>query len=247
MGKKATYARFENVTTTGYCRYCSDGRWLGRLIQPQVSHREAEVVFRCGHCGGIIARYYRDPVMERYPAKADPNLIGRSVSTRRIIAWVGYARNYRTLPLSEEAIHQRAVILLARKLAEANKVERTDRGVYLPGEAYPSNTDKTTAENLLLVCGVVADAIRRQAEYELRHEMMYSATMLPIRGFWFKDQKITGTITRTVCCLTGVRRSGGYYAGDWDSPYLGVAVRHSLYVLDDAFLVHPLDIEHASN
>lgn len=246
MGK-ATHTRFENVTT-GYCRYCSDGGWLGRPIQPQVSHREAEVVFRCGHCGGIIARYYRDPVMERHPARTDPNLIGRSVSTRRTIAWVGYARNHRTLPLSEEAIHQRAVILLARKLAEANKVERTSGGhIYLPNDVCPSDTDRAMAENLLLVCSVVADAIRWQAEYELRHEMMYNATMLPIRGFWFKDQKITGTITRAVCCRTGVRKSGSYYAGDWDPPYLGAVVRHSLYVLDDAFLVHPLDIEHASN
>jgi len=246
MGKSMC-ARFEYVTTGHYCRHCG-AVGLDRLIQPQVSHREAEVVFRCGYCGSITARYYRDPVMERYPARADPDLIERNVSARRIIAWVGYARNYRTLPLSEEAIHQRAVILLARKLAEANKVERTDRGdIYLPGESCPSSADKTTAENLLLVCGVVADAIRRQAEYELRHEMMYGATMLPIRGFWFEDRKIAGTITRIVRCLTGVRRSGNYYAGDWDPPYLGVAVHHSLYVLDDAFLVHPLDIEHASN
>jgi len=243
----ARHKKFRRIAVPN-CR-CWNGLTL-RLTgkRDKVSHRAAEVVFRCPACERILARFYRDPVLERYPARAGSDWIGRVIRARRYVAWVGYARNPSTIVLDEDAVQERAARYLAEKLAKAAQVEREGGRVILPlpSEVSGNGTFETLAKNLLEVCGLISFAIEKSVKYDLWREVMYHSRLsLPTRGFWLKDCQVKGPVFELVRAQTGVWVSGYGSFGDWESPYLDRAVYHTLLVVADAevgaILVHPSD------
>lgn len=246
MTETPAHRRFRHIDVPG-CLSCG---WT----QPhRIIHREAEVLYRCDGCGRPLVRFYRVPSLERHPARTDSGLIGNgnTVSSRRIVAWVGYARNPETVSLHPAEVEKRAAFLLATELTAASIYDGTyipDMSVVLPTDEYLS-----LARNLLEVSAAIGTVFLRRARYELRRGEMYAQPTLRNRGFWFRDMAVNGTIVGTVNCQTGLYIGGkrDKLWGEWDPPTLIEAVRHSLYVVRESryksFLVHPLDVRHVTN
>ena len=194
----------------------------------RVSYAPTRVTFTCAYCGGERV-FYREPALEKIrtrAAKPAPMFPMRAIAPR-YVAWVGYAKNPRTILLDYKEVCERSMRLLIEAVS---------------GEAF----GKDKAQDVFSCAPFIQRACSRQARYHLRGEIVRQPPHCPARGFWFRDTKVSGQVTDTVRCWTGTRmpgRQGSYLDGyDYDPPYLADAVPHQLYVVEDRWLVHPSDV-----
>lgn len=217
---------------------CSRCGRAATFLQPEpewvTSLSSDGVIFTCARCGEVAARYYREPVVELEAASIDDLRIGSSVTTDRIIAWVGYAKNPHTVRLEYQQVTDRMALLLTRMTG----IEQEKADGIFAGKRWRSSN---------IVPWRIAKGFRQQAKWELLREA-YDSAPLRSRGLWFQDVPVTGAVREVVRCVTGSQVPGYYdsYYGDYDPAYLDGQVHHRILGCTTDIglvLVHPSDLK----
>lgn len=180
-----------------------------------VTFEADKVVFECGRCGEMVALFYREPEVEKNPIKLEGLLhTGRLVSVPRVVAWVGYAKNTKTVQITMEQEDVGARRTMAGALANAG-ISATEEQVekFLRRHTTPRS---------------MVNGLHRHVRWHIYKEA-FRANPSP-RGLWFQDTPFEGVVQEVVTVRTGKYSSGGQDRyGDWDPPYLYATETHRLY------------------
>ena len=230
---------FNNLTLSG-CK-CAGSTLLksGALFYWDrgfdITFEADKVVFECKKCGEMVALFYREPEVEKNPVKLEglPHT-GKQVSVPRVVAWVGYAKNTKTVQIGIEQQETEARKKLTSALVSA--------GIPATEEQVEGFLHRYTTPNKMV------DGLYKHIRYHIYKEAFY--TNPSPRGLWFQDVSFEGTVQEVVTVKTGKYSSGGGYDGyceGYSPPYLYDTETHRLYgcVSDEGqkALVWPGDVE----
>lgn len=217
-------------------------------LRYEVIYEPEQVTFECRRCGDAVAVFYREPEIEKEATKADQAMVGWVIKARRIVSWVGYAKNSGTVQLGEQDVLEKAraeVMRLFGRAVASNPI----------GDASSPVLTEEQAAYFLSDCDWrIRAGIMRPIRYKMRGKA-YRTNPLRARGLWFQDVPVEGEVMKVVRCVTGSQVPGQSDYDDCEMPYLGDSVHHSLYVVDSGIvwresgrawhgvLVYPSDVE----
>lgn len=229
---KAEHTNHTHIPTS-FCE-CSDSQWLVSsrdIARLTAVYESAKIQFSCSVCNSPVSTFYRELELEETSTKANKSVVGQTVQTKRFIAWVGYAKNTKTVFWSYKDEQEKMAAMLAKA---------TDVGIDVAREVLRSDG------NYWLV-----SAARRRARYLLFRQVFTFPPILPIRGLWFMNIELEVTIGGVLRCVTGRRTAGSsgsdFYYSDYDPPVLCNQVHHQLYYGHDktgqSVMIYPGDVE----
>ncbi len=208
----AQHKRFQNIPI-GWCG-CHRGDFFEPMRLMTGRYESERVEIACSNCDGVAASFYRAPEIDNEPTKADRALIGQIIQVERFVAWVGYAKNTKTVFWSEEAERAKMAAMLAATVDIELDKAASILHVRQNGHYW------------------LEVAAQRRARYLLFRQAFTSFPILPIRGLWFMDAERTVMISGVLRCLTGRRIAGSPSSDchyDYDPPALAAQVHHQLY------------------
>lgn len=185
----------------------------------------------CPNCNDTASSFYRKPILESDPTKADKFIIGQSVQVSRFVAWVGYAKTPGTVFWSEKD-EQEVMSAILMKVTGID-IDTANSALHFSGGHY-----------------WLENATRKRARYLLHSEAFRSKPVLVNRGLWFMDMNAIVKIEGVLRCITGVYSRytrSGYWDDGGETSMLDGQVHHQLFYGCDKqynrIMIYPDDIE----
>lgn len=233
----ATHKQYSHVPV-GQCkcmRLSDTWNYPQHNYAPVAQYGSKRVEITCPDCNTAGSIFYRTPKIDKASIRPDKTLIGQVVQVKRIVAWVGYAKNASTVFWTQKDEDEKCAQVLAREV----KIS-VDRATTL-----------LVARNFWY--DWLGTAIRKRARYELLGRAFKSQPTFANRGLWFMNKSASVQINGVLRCITGVRDSGYVPVGSWDytddceAPSLYNQTHHQLYYCNHSethqrVMIYPDDV-----